>query len=223
MVSGTDGIIECIQFHPAYTYEEFMQGIRPDTDKKGNLVFDLKPGRFLEFCEKALYRKSLCILIIDEINRANLSRVFGELMYLLEYRDKEIPLAGGVKFAIPENIRIIGTMNTADRSIALVDFALRRRFAFLELAPEYNILRNFLEKQNFPVDGLIELLKKVNDKIDDRNYYLGISFFMVGDLVSKIEDIWKMEIESYLEEFFFSQRDVVEDFRWNKVGNSIIK
>ena len=100
-------------------------------------------GGFLDFCREAQGRTDTCVLIVDEINRANLSRVFGELMYLLEYRDKAVPLAGGGRFEIPENVRIIGTMNTADRSIALVDHALRRRFAFLALRPRDDVLESF--------------------------------------------------------------------------------
>jgi len=222
IVGGTDGIVDCIQFHPAYTYEEFMQGIRPDTTDKGNLQFELKPGRFLEFCVKARQRKSPCVLIIDEINRANLARVFGELMYLLEYREKDMPLAGGLRFSIPENVRIIGTMNTADRSIALVDFALRRRFAFLELAPEYDLLLEFQRKGGFNAEGLVNTLKDVNAKINDKNFYLGISFFMIDDLSMKIEEIWRMEIETYLEEYFFSQPEAIVGFRWDKIKERVL-
>ncbi|WP_090396440.1 AAA family ATPase [Natribacillus halophilus] len=109
------------------------------------LDYPLQEGRFLEFCQRARRKQGECVLIIDEINRANLSRVFGELMYLLEYRDQEVPLAGGGILSIPNNVRIIGTMNTADRSIALMDHALRRRFAFLPLRPNYEILRRVRE------------------------------------------------------------------------------
>ena len=111
IVGGSNGFVEFTQFHPAYTYEDFMQGIRPDTDEKGNLVFNLKPGRFFSFCKRSAQRSaSPCVLIIDEVNRANLSRVFGELMYLLEYRDRKIFLADGTIFSIPPNVRVIGTM-----------------------------------------------------------------------------------------------------------------
>lgn len=222
IVGGTDGIIDCIQFHPAYSYEEFMQGIRPTVDYTGNLIFRTTPGRFLEFCSRAKRRTGPCVLIIDEINRANLSRVFGELMYLLEYRESEIPLAGGTRFAIPSNVRILGTMNTADRSIALVDFALRRRFAFLELAPEYDILIGFHQKQGFDAAGLVAVLREVNTKINDKNFSLGISFFMVEKLGDEIEDIWTMEIETYLEEFFFSRPEAVNNFRWGRVKDRIV-
>jgi len=94
-------------------------------------------------------RHGICVLIIDEINRADLARVFGELMYLLEYRNRDIRRAvDWTLFKIPDNVRIIGTMNTADRSIALVDHALRRRFAFLRLQPDYEILKRFHQKEN---------------------------------------------------------------------------
>ena len=221
IVGGSDGIIGCIQFHPAYTYEEFIQGIRPGIDDQGKLQFKLKPGRFLEFCAKARTRKGPCVQIIDELNRANIPRVFGELMYLLEYREKDMPLAGGTRFSIPKNVLIIGTMNTADRSIALVDFALRRRFAFFELFPEYEVLKTYQLQRDFNPNGLVRALQDINTKINDKNFHLGISFFMVDELAAKLEDIWKMEIETYLEEYFFSQPEIVSNFRWDKLKDKL--
>ena len=227
LIGGGTGFWELVQFHPGYAYEDFIQGIRPKARPDGKLDYPLVPGRFLEFCAKA--RESLphfCVLIIDEINRANLSSVFGELFYLLEYRDKEVALAGGSEgFSIPANVRIIGTMNTADKSIALVDNALRRRFAFLELLPNYDILRRYhkREQTGFAVEGLIAALQAVNRRIGDRNYELGISFFLLPDLADQIEDIWRMEIEPYLEEYFFGNSKVVDEVRWDKIGKTILK
>ncbi len=164
------------------------------------------------------------VLIIDEINRANLSRVFGELMYLLEYRDKEVPLAGGRTLRIPKNVFLLGTMNTADRSIALVDHALRRRFAFLHLRPEYEVLRHYhrREKTGFDPSGLIEQLRRVNQQINDPHYEVGISFFLHEDVREQIEDVWRMEIMPYLEEYFFDQQAKVETFAWKKVKERIL-
>lgn len=222
LIGGSDGFSELVQFHPAYSYEDFIQGIRPQS-KDGQLTYSMVPGRFLEFCKKAESREGICVLIIDEINRANLSQVFGELMYLLEYRDKEIPLAGGNTFSIPSNVRIIGTMNTADRSIALVDHALRRRFAFIEIRPNYDVLRKYHEnrKTGFAVDGLIQVLEKLNQAIADKNYELGISFFLTEKLAEDIEDIWKMEIEPYLEEYFFDRLEKVDEFRWDEIKQQV--
>jgi 5-methylcytosine-specific restriction protein B len=208
------GFSELVQFHPAYSYEDFIQGIRPQSED-GKLTYPLVPGRFLEFCKKAESFQDTCVLIIDEINRANLAQVFGELMYLLEYRDKEIPLAGGNTFRIPKNVRIIGTMNTADRSITQFDYALRRRFAFIELRPNYDVLRRYHLKTGFAVEGLIQILERLNQAIADKNYEIGISFFLTDNLREDIEDIWCMEIEPYLEEYFFNQLDKVDEFRWN--------
>jgi MoxR-like ATPase len=219
LIGECDGFAELIQFHSAYTYEDFIQGIRPQNQDR-QLTYPLVPGRFLEFCQKAESRKGLCVLIIDEINRANLAQVFGELMYLLEYRDKKIRLAGSNQlFSIPENVRIIGTMNTADRSIALVDHALRRRFAFIELRPNYEVLRRYHEKKKtgFQVEGLIKTLERLNHAIADKHYEVGISYFLTENLAEELEDIWQMEIEPYLEEYFYDQLDKVDEFRWDKI------
>jgi 5-methylcytosine-specific restriction protein B len=220
LIGGGDGFYDLVQFHPSYSYEDFVQGIRPES-RDGSLSYPVVPGRFKEFCREAAKRNNLCVLIVDEINRADLSRVFGELMYLLEYREEEVPLAGGGKFRIPENVRLIGTMNTADRSIALVDHALRRRFAFLELYPDYDLLRKYHSKTGFPVEGLIEELRKLNRRIDDRHYEVGITFFLHQHLEAELEDIWRMEIEPYLEEYFFDRPPVVDEYRWERIGGTL--
>ena len=222
LIGGSDGFTEIVQFHPAYAYEDFILGIRPQS-RNGSLEYPLVPGRFLEFCKEAEGRKGRAVLIVDEINRANLARVFGELMYLLEYRTREIPLAGGRIFHIPSNVRIIGTMNTADRSIALVDHALRRRFAFLPLYPNYDVLRHYHSETGFDVEGLVETLNLLNREIEDRHYEVGTSFFMREDLTEQVEDIWRMEIEPYIEEYFFDQPAKVDAFRWEVVGQKILR
>ncbi len=221
------GFYEVIQFHPAYSYEDFIQGLRPVT-REGNLSFEMRKGKFLEFCERSAKSKVLsdgvgperrakCVLIIDEINRADLPRVFGELLYLLEYRDREIELAAGeIRFRIPENVLLIGTMNTADRSIALVDYALRRRFSFVTLQPEYDILREHLISEGYQPDDLIGLLEDLNEVINDPNLSIGISFFMNkgGRLKETLPLIWKGEIEPLLREYFFGQGDRMANFTW---------
>lgn len=221
LVGGGDGFWELVQFHPAYAYEDFIQGIRPLNQEDGRLNYEMVAGRFLQFCAEASKRRGRCVLIIDEINRANLAAVFGELMYLLEYRRAEISLAGGGTFAIPENVRIIGTMNTADRSIALVDHALRRRFAFIALQPDYDVLRHYHSQTDFDPEGVIATLKRLNNQIGDSHYQVGITFFLQPELAEHIEGIWRMEIEPYLEEYFFDQPDQVEAFRWERVEKDV--
>jgi 5-methylcytosine-specific restriction enzyme B len=218
LIGGGDGFRELVQFHPSYAYEDFIQGIRPAARSGGGLDYPVKPGRFLEFCERAGQRTGTCVLIVDEINRANLSRVFGELMYLLENRGEAVPLAaGGERFSIPANVRILGTMNTADRSIALVDHALRRRFAFLALAPDHGTLRRYHEETDYDPEPLISLLREVNEAIGDPYYEVGITYFLLEDLADQIEDVWSLEIVPYLEEYFADRPEVVRQFEWKEV------
>jgi hypothetical protein len=226
LLSGSRGVRDTVQFHPSYAYEDFMQGIRPEV-VKGQLAFQLVPGRFLDFCRRAAALPSTepCVMIIDELNRANLSRVFGELMYLLEYRDREVPLAsGGQRFHVPENVFVLGTMNTADRSIALVDHALRRRFTFVFLGPEYQVLEKRVASLGLPAASLVGALKQVNSVIGDRNYELGISFFMNdgASLRKNLSAIWRGEVEPYLEEYFFDQPERVAPLRWEKLSESTL-
>ena len=216
------GFSELVQFHASYAYEDFVQGIRPQV-AEGALHYELAAGRFLRFCDKARQAEEKpCVLIIDEINRANLARVFGELMYLLEYRHRPIALAGGgPEFSIPANVYLIGTMNTADRSIALVDQAMRRRFSFVRLRSNYQLLANYLKSRGVPSDKLVALIKEVNQSIGDEDCELGISFFMVADIATALAHIWQGEVEPYLEEVFFDRPDQMARFRWSKVAGRL--
>ena len=168
-----DENIETIQFHQSYSYEDFIQGIRPTTSGD----FTIRNGIFYNFCEKAKNNPDEAfVFIIDEINRGNLSKIFGELLMLIEY-DKRSPRYelkltysedSSPKFYVPENVYIIGTMNTADRSIAIVDYALRRRFAFCDIEPEFgDTFKKFLESslsKDF-VKKICERVTHVNDVI----------------------------------------------------------
>ena len=216
------GFSELVQFHASYAYEDFVQGIRPQV-VGGALHYELAAGHFLRFCDKARQvGEKPCVLIIDEINRANLARVFGELMYLLEYRQRPIALAGGgSEFSIPANVYLIGTMNTADRSIALVDQAMRRRFSFVRLRPNYQLLANYLENRGLPAEKLVSLIKEVNQAIGDEDCELGISFFMVADIATALAHVWQGEVEPYLEEVFFDRPDQMARFRWSKVAGRL--
>jgi hypothetical protein len=221
LVERSDGFTDLVQFHPSYAYEDFIQGIRPESAPDGTVRYPLRPGRFLEFCARANQRSGRCVLIVDEINRGNLSRILGELMFLLEYRDHDIPLAGGGRFRIPANVRLIGTMNTADRSIALVDHALRRRFAFLPLYPDYELLTRYHRDDGVAVEALVGVLKEVNEMIADPHYAVGVSYFLTPELSASLENVWRMEIEPYLEEQFFDRRQRMERFRWENIRDRL--
>jgi len=229
ITQGTDGETETLQLHSSYSYADFIEGIRPVPDSSGDLRYPVVQGRFLDFCERARGEDDPYVLILDEINRADLSEVMGELMYLLEYRDEEIHLSqkrmddDEDKFSIPDNLLIIGTMNTADRSIALVDFALRRRFAFLPLWPEFEVLYNYHDSDvDVDLDGLVGVIEDIHEAIDDRNFHLGITFFLEDNLAVHIEDIWHQEIEPYLREYFIDDEEKAEEFEWGEVKADIL-
>jgi hypothetical protein len=201
-----------VQFHQSYAYEDFIQGYRPDG--KGGFV--LKSGTFHTLCKQAAIDKDRdYFLIIDEINRGNLSKIFGELMMLME-ADKRGPdyslqltysETADDTFYIPDNLHLIGTMNTADRSLALVDYALRRRFAFITLAPEYGSdkFREVLDARGAKgelIDKIIAGMGALNKTIhaDARNlgwgYCIGHSFFCPGKDVTP-DEAWYQEVLEY--------------------------
>ena len=215
--------IEMVQFHQSYAYEDFVQGYRP-TDAGG---FELKDGVFHRFCERARANSDTPhVFIIDEINRGNLSRIFGELLMLIEAdkRSEDYAVAliySDEQFHVPENVFILGMMNTADRSLALVDYALRRRFAFETLEPAYgtNYGRAEFEKYlmdkgtdqdlarriSHRMDKLNETIR--NDKELGRGFQIGHSYFVPGDGDTPSEDWYKhivdTQIAPLLREYWF--------------------
>lgn len=219
------GGVEVIQFHPSYSYEDFIEGIRPESVERpdGQIVinYPVRKGTFRSFCEQAaLYSKRRYVLIIDEINRGELSRIFGELLYSLEYRDAPVKLQySGQEFVIPPNVYIIGTMNTADRSIALIDHALRRRFHFIPILPKPEILRNYLgsngESDFEWLAGLIELANKhLEDDGIDWHLHIGHSHLMQQELDQpRIQMIWQKSIMPTLEEYFYRQADKLDKYK----------
>ena len=167
---GSNGMYQVIQFHPNYSYQDFIGGIFPNTTGNGQIVYEKKEGIFQILCKLAEKNKEKkFILIIDEINRANLSAVFGELMYCLEYRNTqvEIPLFGS--FSIPDNVYIIGTMNNTDKSLIGFDLALRRRFGFIKVMPDMCVL------DSLDLDCPAVLRKKAEDLNERLITDLGLS------------------------------------------------
>lgn len=206
-------VIKRIQFHPSYTYEDFFAGYRPVTDAAGQLSFSLTRGPLREIADEARKNPDVPhVLMIDEINRANISKVFGELYYLLEYRDDAIDVLyagsgddGGKSFTLPANVLIIGTMNTADRSIALLDSAMRRRFSFFELHPDAAPVKDILVRwaehhpQTLPV---AELFERLNSSIRDREDRVGPSHLLRTDDLKEddLHAVWEESILPLLEE-----------------------
>ena len=216
--AGSTGFWELVQFHSSYAYEDFVQGVRPLT-REGALVYERVEGHFLQFCRRAQEAEGApCVLVVDEMNRAPLARVLGELMYLLEYRQQAVVLAGGgPAFQIPENVYLVGTMNTADRSIALVDQALRRRFVFLRLQPDLALLDRYWQDRGWKAGPLVALVEEVNQSIGDADRVLGVSFFFQEGMPQALEAIWRGEIEPYLEEVFYDRPEQAQRWAWEAV------
>jgi 5-methylcytosine-specific restriction protein B len=202
-----------LQFHPSYSYEDFVEGYRPRNDEASGLIYELRDGPLKSLAEVASRSPEPCVLVIDEINRGNISKVFGELYYLLEYRADQIDLQyGSGAFELPDNLYIIGTMNTADRSIAILDAALRRRFHFVEFfphkAPIAGLLRRWLQKNIPTMQYVADLVDHVNSLLPDRHMAIGPSHFMREGLDRKwFERIWSHSILPYIEEQYFDEPD----------------
>ncbi len=206
----TAGQIKFITFHQNYSYEEFIEGITPDLDNRGTLSYMLGKGPLKTIAEKAADNPDKkYILIIDEINRGNISKIFGELITLLE-EDKRsgknhaisMPLIYSKKdFILPNNLYIVGTMNTADKSIALVDVALRRRFAFIEMMPKADLIAENID--GIMLRDIFETLNKRITILLDRDHQIGHSYFMKVQNISELRQKWFKEIQPLLNEYFY--------------------
>jgi len=207
--------VALVQFHPSTSYEDFVEGYRPsEGDTEGQISFRLTPGPLSRIVAAARDDPGRpYFLLIDEINRANLAKVFGELYYLLEYRNSGIQLLyrPGKPFTMPNNVFVIGTMNTADRSIALVDAAMRRRFAFIELHPDdepvKGMLRRWLVAGKKPTERA-DLLTALNDRLDERDFKIGPSYLMKADADRDggLARVWRYSILPLLVEHHYGQR-----------------
>ncbi|UPT57531.1 McrB family protein [Dickeya zeae] len=216
-----------VTFHQSYGYEEFIEGIRARSDESGNISYPIEPGIFMRLCQRAnadpAHRYAI---FIDEINRGNISKIFGELISLIEV-DKRAGMSNamslqlsysGDPFSVPANVDIIGAMNTADRSLALMDTALRRRFDFVEMMPDLSLLSGTKVK-GIELEPLLEKLNSRIEALYDREHTLGHAFFMpvkhaldAGDEEAAFKQLkiaFQKKIMPLLQEYFFDD--------WNKI------
>ncbi len=207
-----------VQFHPSYAYEDFVEGFRPRLNVD-TPTFELVPGPLKRLAKRAAADPGHdYFLIIDELNRGNVAKIFGELYYLLEYRDDPISLQYSAEaFKLPRNLFFIGTMNTADKSIALLDAALRRRFSFVAFFPDRppieGLLRRWLQRNRSDMVWVADVVDLANRKLDDRHCAIGPSFFMREHLDEELlERTWRREIVPYLEDYFFDSPDRLQEF-----------
>lgn len=212
------GAVDIVQFHPSYAYEDFIEGLRP-VEVGGETRFRVVDGPLKRIAAEARQNPDAPhVLLIDEINRGNLSKVLGELYFLLEYRNHPITLQySRDEFALPDNLWIIGTMNTADRSIALVDAALRRRFFFVGFFPDEEpidgLLRRWLARNNPDYLWVADVVDEANRRLDDRHLAIGPSYFMKDDLDEEwLEIIWEHQVIPYLAEQFFGEEARLDEF-----------
>jgi len=219
-VGRAEDYIVRVAFHQSYAYEDFVEGFRPT----GANEIEIVPGMFRQICAQAAGNPDASyVLIIDEINRGNISKIFGELISLLEddKRDGQpaafpIELAySHLKFKVPGNLYVIGTMNTADRSIALLDIALRRRFAFYELLPDPSLLHGrVIQSDEGDAVDLERLLVSLNQRIYKElgsDYQIGHSYFLRVNTVEVLEFVWNNQVLPLLREYFYSQPERLTD------------
>ena len=216
-LAGTKDRVTLVQFHPSYSYEDFVRGFRPTITESSQAGFELLDGPLLRAAEKAradaeVDPNAKHFLIIDEINRGNIAKVFGELYFLLEYREEEISLQyqrkSGESFSLPKNLYIIGTMNTADRSIALVDLALRRRFYFVEFHPDNEPVKSVLRRwlgEGSEIEWVADVVEEANKQLEEyKHAAIGPSYFMRDSLRKEdVPRIWKHSVLPYIEELLF--------------------
>jgi 5-methylcytosine-specific restriction protein B len=215
-----------VQFHPSTSYEDFFEGYRPATDASGNLSYTLQQGPFAQLADHAAEDPSTHVLLIDELNRANIPKVFGELLFLLEYRgDSVVPLYRPDGFQLPENLWVIATMNTADRSIATIDAALRRRFHFVGIFPDQDPVAGLLHRF-FDASGgdsqWADLVDMVNEELRSHmgngDLLIGPSHFLKPGLdADAMARVWRYDIEPFLEDQFFGDQSTIDNYRWPKV------
>jgi len=222
--------VAMVQFHQSYSYEDFIQGYRPSKDG-----FELENGTFYKFCKEAEEdNERPYFFIIDEINRGNLSKILGELMMLIEKdkRGEKIKLLYSNEwFTVPQNVRIIGMMNTADRSLALMDYALRRRFAFFDFAPAFPSegFKNYLAEKNSPkLESLITAVESLNNTISadeslGDGFRIGHSYFCTdGEITDEwLKSVVEYEVIPLIKEYWFDEPTKVRD--WSATLRSAIK
>ena len=225
-VAGSRERVTTVQFHPGTSYEDFVQGLRPNPDNP--TLFTVVDGPLINLAKKAHdHPDDTFVLLVDEINRGNIPAIFGELYFLLEYRGETVTLMYGGKQSLPKNLLIIGTMNTADRSITSLDSALRRRFYIRELRPDQppvdGSLRRLLQQRAPQLSWLADLLDRANSLIGDRDQYVGPSHFMGAEIDETwARRAWQYSVIPTLHELFYSRPERVEELEFDVLRAAVI-
>lgn len=222
---------EVVQFHPSYSYEDFVEGYRPVSSDDGQLSYELHQGPLRRLAKAAASNRHEHVLLIDEINRGNLPRILGELLYALEYRTESIRLmySPDEHFVLPRNLLLVGTMNTADKSIGLIDAALRRRFHFVPLfpgeGPLVDLLAQWLDAyvpEMSHVAGIVDRLNVELRRRVGRHLQVGHSYFLRSDLSEDVlARIWDADILPFLEDQFFGRDEDLVHFQLERLRQEV--
>jgi 5-methylcytosine-specific restriction protein B len=208
LTNADDSRWRLIQLHPSYSYEQFVEGLRPVADH-GAITFKPVKGLLLDMVDRCKAAHGAHFLVMDEMNRANLPRVLGELLFLFEYRQAKIDLPYTREFMLPENLYFIGTMNTADRSIRSIDAALRRRVEIFECRPSRSILEAFYETNTNQVADLFDGFDQLNITLEnllDKHHTVGHTFLMAKVFSpTTLRIAWRRKIRPLIEEYFFDR------------------
>jgi MoxR-like ATPase len=220
--------VRLVQFHPAYSYEEFVEGLRAraaEVNGKNEMTFPVEDGVLCQFAEQAAARPSEPhVLLVDELNRGNLPRIFGELLYLLEYRDQAVTLPYSKReFRLPDNLFVLATMNQLDRSAVALDHALRRRFSFVDMAADPAVLASWLEVHSPAEPGdetfgprVVRLFEELNRRLARDvgvEKQVGHSFFMIPDLTAdKLAAVWDHHVRPLLLDYLGGREDRLRDY-----------
>jgi 5-methylcytosine-specific restriction protein B len=218
-LSDEDFFVKVVTFHQSYGYEDFIEGINAETED-GKISYQVKDGVFKKFCNDAKqYPDKNFLFVIDEINRGNISKIFGELITLIEPSKRigaseslsvVLPYSGDV-FGVPQNVFVLGTMNTADRSIAMMDTALRRRFDFIEKMPDPGVVRDEVgEIGSIDVASLLEIMNRRIEFLYDREHTLGHAFFLNIGTIGELKAVFENKIIPLLQEYFYEDYEKIQ-------------
>ncbi len=226
-LAGASEWVRLVQLDPAYAYEDFVQGYRP-SGSGGHAGIALRNGPLLDMAEQARSKPDVKhFLVMDEINRGDLAKVFGELYFLLEYRDEDMHLQySAAPFSLPPNLYFIGTMNTADYSVVLADFALRRRFQFVEFHPARppvaGLLRRWLERNAPEMQWVAGVVERANEKLDDSQAAIGPNYFMREGLDDdQVRRIWEQNVRPYIEEQLYGEQERLAEFDLDRLRREV--
>ena len=219
---GADSRWRLVQFHPSYTYQDFVQGLKPSLESTG-LSYNITTGPFLEICGHAEAEPDrYYVLVIDEINRGDPAGIFGELIYALEYRGEEVQLSQEASLRVPANLIVVGTMNSADRKLDISDYGLRRRFGFFRVEPDPAVISDLMVGNADLVAGLLEEFNNWLEEVLDADHKLGHSYFLNPNYhpfsPAIIDRIWRLEVLPLMETYFRGQSSKLEEARsaWKK-------